>query len=148
MSIYVDHIQSIRELIQVLNSSIDFYRDARAKIKDEKLLITINNVLAEKEIARDRLQNLFVYENLEREEKSDFLVDVRKHYASILSKLTSNSDHILIDQLEEVEDKILKKLCTAIAENQKLDLVRELEKIYLRMQAVHNKMLSLQHATA
>lgn len=145
---YVDDIQSIRQLIRVMNSSVEFYKDVVNNTGDKHLIDALTSVLIVKNITIENLQKLIIIEDHERENDDDFLVNMSKKYAFIISKIKNDQDHTLITHLEEVEDKILKKTRDAIAANNQLDVIKVLEDSYLKMQVSHNKLLSLQHAAA
>ncbi len=147
MSISND-IQHIADVVQVLNSGIDFYSQAREKVDDANVQYVFDQMIEARKQARARLQPLAMLEKGEVEDGSDWAVETRRLYAKVIAAFSDDEVHTLVDQLEEVEDKTLKELKTAFEKSEAATTKRAVAEVLTLMQACHDKMLALQKSTA
>jgi uncharacterized protein (TIGR02284 family) len=98
------------DIIQVLNSGIEFYSDAKEQVRDQRLVQLFDRMLNARRMVKERLQPFAVLEDGKREEGSAFSVEVRKVYTKVIGAISSDTDHAYISQLEEVEDKTLEEV--------------------------------------
>jgi len=143
-----NQVNKITDVIQVMKSGVEFYREAASNIKTPNIIGVFQKMATEKQEAINALQPLAVVEKGEVETGSSWMVDSRKMYTKLLSSVTSDEEHTYVDQLEEVEDKVLEVLDEAIKEDQPPACMTVLHKIRARAQQLHDEMKALQKATS
>ena len=131
------------DIIQVLNSGIEFYTDAKEQVRDPKLAQFFDRMLNARRMVKERLQPFAVIEDGQREEGSAFSVEVRKVYTKVIGAISSDTDHAYISQLEEVEDKTLEELRIALKDNQPPQYEAALLQSMATMQECHDEMRAL-----
>ena len=142
------NVHHVSDIIKVLNSGIEFYRDAMEQVDREPIRGVFSDMVQTRINAVERLQPYAILEEGKREDGSSFAVQARKSYTSILGSIKSDTEHTYISQLEEVEDKTLEEIREALGKKQ-VDGCREaLREVHDAMQRCHDRMKSLQEATA
>jgi uncharacterized protein (TIGR02284 family) len=131
------------DIIQVLNSGIEFYTDAKEQVRDQRLVQFFDRMLTARCMVKERLQPFAVQEDGKREEGSAFSVEVRKVYTKVISAISSDTEHTYISQLEEVEDKTLEELRIALKDNQPPQYEAALLQSMATMQECHDEMRAL-----
>lgn len=138
------NITEFNGLIKVLNSSLNFY---------EKAIVEVENLRVKKLLSKvhdqhvSSIHTLEPYANLDKgesEDGSNFAIEARNMYTQALSKLQSDSDLTFIDQLEEVEDKILEKMNNIDETDLPVRAQPAFIKTRIESQITHNVMKSLQ----
>lgn len=142
MNQLVSDIGSIKDVVKVLNSGVEFYEQAKDKVHDKHLKTAFNQILMAKKLGIDRLQDYVFLKEDDIEDGHSFPVDIRKAYANILSSV-SDTDKAFIDNLEEVEDKTLEKMSEARDKNQHATVAPALYDIHQKMQKCHDTMYQL-----
>lgn len=140
-------IKHVHDIIQVLNSGIDFYGDAKEKVEDRQLSQFFDRMLNARRLVKERLQPFAIQEDGEREDGSTFTVEARKVYTKVIGAMSSDKEHTYISQLEEVEDKTLEELKAALKENQPPQFETALRQSLTTMQECHDEMRALKKAT-
>jgi uncharacterized protein (TIGR02284 family) len=140
-------IKHVHDIIQVLNSGIDFYGDAKEKVDDRQLAQFFDRMLNARRLVKERLQPFAIQEDGEREDGSAFTVEARKVYTKVIGAMSSDKEHTYISQLEEVEDKTLEELKAALKENQPPQFETALRQSLTTMQECHDEMRALKRAT-
>lgn len=141
-------IKHVHDIIQVLNSGIEFYGDAKEKVDDRQLAQFFDRMLNARRLVKERLQPFAIQEDGEREDGSAFTVEARKVYTKIIGAMSSDKEHTYISQLEEVEDKTLEELKAALKENQPPQFETALRQSLTTMQECHDEMRALKKATS
>ena len=142
------HTANIKEfngLIKVLNSSLNFYEKAISEIENPKVKKLLKRVHSQHASSINTLEPHTDLDIRKKEDSSSFAVEARNIYTQALSKLQSDSDLAFIDQLEEVEDKILKRMDDIDTVNLPLLAQPALIKTRLESQITHKVMKSLQN---
>lgn len=134
------------DIIQVLNSGIEFYTDAKEQVRDPRLVQLFDRMLNARRMVKERLQPFAVLEDGKREEGSAFSVEARKVYTKVIGALSSDTDHAYISQLEEVEDKTLEELRIALKDNQPPQYEAALLQSMSTMQDCHDEMRALKRS--
>lgn len=134
------------DIIQVLNSGIEFYTDAKEQVRDQRLVQFFDRMLTARRMVKERLQPFAVQEDGKREEGSAFSVEVRKVYTKVISAISSDTEHTYISQLEEVEDKTLEELRIALKDNQPPQYEAALLQSMSTMQECHDEMRALKRS--
>jgi uncharacterized protein (TIGR02284 family) len=144
------NIEALSSLVHVLNSGIDFYREAKEKVADSQTQPYFDRMISRREMVK---QLLIPYAKAETgdfkalDKGSNFALEARHWYTTILAKIASDEQHTWVSQLEEVEDKTLEKFDEVIAQGQSVACEAALQKGRELMQSCHDQMLSLQKAT-
>ena len=136
-------INHAADIIQVLNSGIEFYSEAKQQVEDQKLAQFFDRMLNARRMVKQRLQPFAVLEEGKREQGSAFSVEVRKVYTKIMSAISADTDHTYISQLEEVEDKTLEELRIALKDKQPPQYEAALLQSMATMQDCHDEMRAL-----
>lgn len=110
-------VGDLKDLIQVLNSSVDFFNEAKKNVAEQKIQTIFDDVILSHKKSIAKLQPLVVAQTDEMEDGSHWSVKLRETYTNIISSFTSDKDLTYISQLEEVEDKLLKVCDDAMANN-------------------------------
>ncbi|MEC8327772.1 MAG: ferritin-like domain-containing protein [Pseudoalteromonas spongiae] len=142
------NLTPVKELVKVLNGGIEFYKEAKTKVSSQSLEIIFDRMISEKERAAAELQPLVVLDEGEVETDSDLVVSMRETYTKVLSVVSTDKEHTYIAQLEEVEDRVLDKIETALEEPLPAPYFSTLKLIQNSMQACHDEMKALQEVTA
>ena len=141
-------VDKVSDIIKVLNGGIEFYQDAMTKVNSSNVRNMFSRMIMEKKQAVEELQSFAVAETGDKETSTAFSVDARNMYTNILGMFTSDKDHTYIDELEEVEGKVLEVMDEALEEDQPSACAAALRKIRARMQQSHDEMKALQIATS
>ena len=133
-------INHITDIIQVMNSGIDFYEKAQENIKDPAIGALFQRMIDARKISVERLQPYAINQKGEREDGSAFSVEARRAYTAILTSFSSDNDSTYVNELEEVEDKTLEEIKAAMKKPQPHDCEAALSKVLLTMQSCHTEM--------
>ncbi|TQV69719.1 PA2169 family four-helix-bundle protein [Exilibacterium tricleocarpae] len=137
-------VKHIAEIVKVLNSGIDFYHEAQEAVDNPVLATVFESMVNARRRAVQRLQPYAVLEEGEVEDGSSFSVEVRKLYTKIMAAVKSDTEQTYISQLEEIEDKTLNEVKTALEKDQPVACRAALSDILADIQECHDKMLTLQ----
>lgn len=144
MSNHTNDVEQVTDVIQVMKSGVDFYKDALAEVHNQHVKSVFSKTIARKEAAIKSLQPLAVAEQSERETGSSFAVESRKMYTKFISMLSSDEDFTYVKQLEEVEDKVLQALDDALDQDQPAPVMSVLSTVRADAQVSHDEMKALQ----
>jgi uncharacterized protein (TIGR02284 family) len=142
------NLTRVKELVKVLNGGIEFYKAAKSQVSSQSLEIIFERMISEKERAAAELQTIVVIDDGEIEADTDLIVSLRETYTKVLSLISTDKEHTYISQLEEVEDRVLDKIKSALAEPMPAPYFSTLKLIQNSMQACHDEMKALQEVTA
>ncbi|MFY8350497.1 PA2169 family four-helix-bundle protein [Pseudoalteromonas sp. SSM20] len=142
------NLTPVKELVKVLNGGIEFYKAAKSKVSSQSLEIIFERMISEKERAAAELQTFVVIDDGEIETDTDTIVSLRETYTKVLSLISTDKEHTYISQLEEVEDRVLEKIDSALKEPLPAPYFSTLKLIQNSMQACHDEMKALQEVTA
>ncbi|MDX1728126.1 MAG: PA2169 family four-helix-bundle protein, partial [Pseudoalteromonas tetraodonis] len=126
-------INHITDIIQVMNSGIDFYEKAQDKVQDPSVSALFQRMIDARKVSVESLQPYAINQQGAREDGSSFAVEARRAFTALLSTFTSNNDQTYIKELEEVEDKTLEEIKTALKKPQSHDCEAALSKVLLTM---------------
>jgi uncharacterized protein (TIGR02284 family) len=137
-------VEKVSDVIQVLRAGAEFYKDATAEIDHSSLKATLKRMADHKVDTIAQLQPLAVAEQGETETGSSWAVEARKMYTKFASAVSSDKDYTFVNQLEEVEDKVLAALDDALEEEQPASAQIVLRTVRANAQSVHDEMKALQ----
>lgn len=139
------HAHHITDIIKVMNGGIEFYQEAKTKLDDSIYNAFFDRMIGAKVEAVAELQPFAVAQQGEVETDTSNLVKARQAYTKLMSKITSETTTFTyVDQLEEVEDKVLEELDLALERNQTQDCEVTLRRVKVRMKECHDEMKALQ----
>lgn len=143
---HTPEVNHIADIIKVMNSGIEFYHEAKDKIDSPEYTSFFNRMIDAKESAVFELQKFAVVEKGDLETGSDTLTQARKVYTNLVDKISTESTAAnYVDQLEEVEDKVLEEIDDALNKDQAPDCEATLMRIKTRMKECHDEMRMLQN---
>ena len=145
MQAQTTEVHHIAGIIKVMNSGIEFYQEAKSKIEQPEYTGFFNRMIDAKEEAVFELQKFAVAETGAVENGSDTMTQARKAYSNLVDKISSSSTETYVSQLEEVEDKVLDEIDTALKKEQPADCEATLRRVYTRMKECHDEMRMLQN---
>jgi uncharacterized protein (TIGR02284 family) len=140
-------VRHVSDIVQVLNSGIDFYRDAKEKVDDKQLEQFFDRMLSARRMVKERLQPFAMQQEGKIEQGSAFTVEARKVYTKVIGAMSSDTAHTYISQLEEVEDKTLDEIKAALKDKQPAQCEAALLQSLATMQQCHDEMRNLKQAT-
>ncbi|WP_240221087.1 ferritin-like domain-containing protein [Rheinheimera hassiensis] len=140
-------MKHVSDIIQVLNSGIEFYSDAKEKVEDQHLVQFFDRMVNARRTVKEQLQPFAIKDDGKREEGSAFSVEARKVYTKVIGAMSSDKDHTYISQLEEVEDKTLEEFRAALKEKQPPQYEAALLQSMATMQECHDEMRALKKST-
>ncbi|MBD3584201.1 PA2169 family four-helix-bundle protein [Salinimonas sp. HHU 13199] len=142
------NVEKVSDIVKVLNGGIEFYKNSIHKVTGQNIQAMFRRMIEEKQQAVTALKP-YLPESAQRESNdADWIVRLRSMYSRLREALESPSDQIYIEQLEEVEDRVLRVIDSALETDPPQHYACELRRIRTRMQQCHDEMRSLQHATA
>ncbi|MBJ7552613.1 PA2169 family four-helix-bundle protein [Marinomonas ostreistagni] len=138
----------VADIIKVMNGGIEFYEKAKQEVDSPRVERMFNKMIEAKEAAVSELQPFAIAEKGHIEEGSNLEVEARQAYTKLLDKVTkASTEHTYVDQLEEVEDKVLEELDEALKLDQPSGCERALRAVQARMRECHDEMKALQMTT-
>ncbi|WP_418608709.1 ferritin-like domain-containing protein [Pseudoalteromonas sp. US3C1013] len=137
-------INHITDIIQVMNSGIDFYQTAQDKVQDPAIGALFQRMIDARIVSVESLQPYAINQQGEREDGSSFVVEARRAFTTLISKFANNNDQTYVKELEEVEDKTLEEIKVALKKPQSHDCEAALSKVLLTMQSCHAEMSKMQ----
>lgn len=133
----------LNELIEIARDGKKFYLDAATKVTGAE----VQQIFRAQASAREQLINDLSQHVVTRGEvasRDETLVGItRKLYAEILATLSSDRDGVYINQLEEVEDRLLDHYRKALEQAESEDVRRILISHMPTVQAAHDRMRAL-----
>ncbi|MFT6403929.1 MAG: hypothetical protein ACJA2U_000278 [Marinomonas primoryensis] len=137
----------ISDIIKVMNGGIEFYQEATTKLDNTTYQAFFDRMISAKEEAVAELQKFAVQEDGYPESDTSNAVKARQAYTKLLSKISSDSTFTYVDQLEEVEDKVLVEIDAALEKKQAQDCEVTLQRVKVRMKECHDEMKALKVTT-
>ncbi len=139
---------TLNDMIEVLNDGKKFYEEAATQVKRKDLAALFSRMARTKGAIASDLRTAVVASGAKPAEGGTFAGSLRKAYAEIATKLSSDKDYTFIAQLEEFEDRILKAFNDAQTKSEDPG-VRTIAQRYLpEVTRDHNEMRSLKLAKA
>ena len=140
--------ENINNIIKVLNSGKDFYEHAIDKVDNSGLIMVFRSMVDARNNALVKLQPFAQMADGERESGDSWVVKAREVYTDLRAVLSTDTDHTYIEQLEEVEDKTLAELKSALNKTSEPLYAAALQEVHSEIKLCHDRMLNLQKVTA
>ena len=139
----------ITDIIKVMNGGIEFYQEAKTKLDNVMVKAFFERMISAKAESVAELQPFAIEQQGEIETDTNTLVKARQAYTKLITNLSSEpKTYTYVDQLEEVEDKVLEELDLALERNQTQDCEVTLRRVKVRMKECHDEMKALQKAVS
>lgn len=116
MSTSMKHADTVQDLVRIANDGADFYRDALDKTSNPRLREVFSRMLNHKQSLAGSLRGALNRNFEDAPKDGTFAGSLRKTYADLRAKLSSNEDSVYVAQLEEAEDRLLKHFNEALTE--------------------------------
>lgn len=144
MNINTNDIETINTLISVCKDGENFYQDAINSIED----VNLKNIFTENLNTRKRIVDELSAEiRLNGKEPSSsgtVFGNLRQVYAKLKKELSTKNDTVVIvEQLEEAEDRALEKFRTAVRDISEPIIESKVASALVSIQETHEKMRSL-----
>lgn len=143
-----NEIAAVRDLIKVLNDGVEFYTDAKLELRGSGYENILQDMIDVRQAALVRLQPLLYAREGEVETGQTLSGSLRKTYTDMLAKIKSSKSQTYIVQLEELEDRTLEYIRSAMSEVTSADFTTALDHIYSSLQHCHNRMRTLKRNVA
>lgn len=140
--------ENINSIVKVINGGIEFYESAIEKVDSNPVKNVFKSMVLARKNALVKLQPFAQLSEGERETGSALTVKAREVYTDVMGMLASDTEHTYIEQLEEVEDKTLEEIQSALEKNPDARYAATLREVYHEMKLCHDRMLNLQEVTA
>ncbi|MCF6436284.1 MULTISPECIES: PA2169 family four-helix-bundle protein [Pseudoalteromonas] len=141
-------LSTVKELIKVLNAGVEFYTQAKKNIDNLILARIFEKNILDKAQAVSELQKFIVADEGKIEDDNALSVELRESYTKVISLISTDKEHTYLSQLEEVEDKVLRKIDRALKQDLPPSCTLALNQIRSVMQANHDEMKGLKETTA
>ena len=148
MSSSTHHADKITDIIKVLNGGVAFYQDGSDAVNSPHVKAMFDRMLEEKQQAIIDLQPFASDQSVLAEKESDWSMEIRKVYTQLICAFSADPDSLLIQQLIDVEDRILSTFDEALDITEHCECAQLLRKIRVRMLQCQDEMVSLHSATA
>jgi uncharacterized protein (TIGR02284 family) len=143
MSTSMKHADTVQDLVRIANDGAEFYRDALEQTSNPRLREVFSRMLNHKQSLAGSLRGS-LQRNLEDAPKDGtFAGSLRKTYADLRAKLSSNEDKVYVAQLEEAEDRLLKHFEEALTEVTEPSVKTLLQSQAPQVRACHDEMSRL-----
>jgi len=139
---------TLNDMIQVLNDGKKFYEEAVGEVKRTDLKALFSRMARIKGAIASDLRTAVVANGGKPSEGGTFAGALRKAYAEVATKLSSDKDYTYIAQLEEFEDRILKAFKDAQSKSDDQGVRTIAERYMPEVLRDHNEMCGLKHAKA
>lgn len=137
---------SLVELVHALNDGIAFYDEAQKLTTDSQLADTYSRLRRLKTTIASDLNAEIAVQGEQPHSDGTWAGALRKGYADIAAKMSSDPNQSFLDHVEEQEDRVLDAFRIASSSDSSAR-VRELARQYLPdVQRMHDEIRSLQHA--
>ena len=146
MNTQTQSVEKVSDVIQVMQAGIEFYDEAAKEFDNDSIKNTFQRMIVNKRAAIESLQPLAIAEQGDKETGTDWAVDARKMYTKFAGMMSSDERYTYVNQLEEVEDKVLEALDDAISADQPEPAMATLRTVKARAQTMHDEMNPLQNA--
>jgi uncharacterized protein (TIGR02284 family) len=138
---------TLNEMIEVLHDGQSFYEEAAVATKQDNLRELFGRMAQTKSVIAHELSNVVVALGEKPATDGTLAGSLRKLYAEIRAKLSSDTDYQYVAQLEEFEDRIVHAFERAVVDSRD-SLARQIaDRYFSSVRKDHNIMRDLKHKT-
>ena len=142
------NVEKVSDIVKVLIGGIEFYKYGISKVSGQHIQAMFQRMIDEKQQAVTALRPYMVEADQRDTNDAEWIIKFQSTYKRLEKTLDSHEDHFQIEQLEDVEARVLRVIDSALDTDPPQHYACELRRIRTRMQQCHDEMHSLQHATA
>ena len=139
-------ISALQELVQSLNDSVEYHKEAADKIKDDFVQKTFLAIAGERKEMCDSIGGFLTLADKETEESGTYLGSLRKIWTAFRAGLNSGDPTVVLIEAERAEDVIVnkfKEVLPKVAGNPINDL---LLKYFETVKSGHDQVLAMRNA--
>ena len=135
--------QFLQDILHTAREGADFYNAARQKTQSAALAAVFLRLAQSKQNLITELSAALMAKGKMVPAGGSLSVAARKVYADVRASLSSDEDAVYVGELEEVEDRLMSEMKTALAE-----VTDPLQQMMLHVSSGHAEMRDLKHSMA
>ena len=144
----MQNANTVKELVQISRDGLEFYQDAMNEVQSERLKAVFSRMAGNKRALIAALSSKLAMNDEDVPTDGTFAGSLRKTYADVRAKLSSNEDKVYVTQLEETEDRLLHHFQSALDDTTDPSVKGLLQQYYPQVKACHDEMRSLKQQLA
>jgi uncharacterized protein (TIGR02284 family) len=134
---------TLNEMIEVLHDGETFYAEAAMRVKQSNLRDLFRRMSEHKSVIAHELSNVVVALGNQPASDGSLAGSLRKFYAEIRAKLSTDPDYHYVAQLEEFEDRIVESFERAVADSRDSIARQIADRYFSSVRKDHNIMRDL-----
>lgn len=138
----------LKDIVHTAREGASFYEAARDKASKPQLREVFTRMAAAKHALITELSAVLMSKGEAVPEGGSNTVALRKVYADVRAMVSSDDDAIYVSELEEVEDRLISEMKTALNEATDPAMKATLQQAMLSVSQCHNQMRDLKHSMA
>ena len=138
----------LKDIVHTAREGASFYEAARDKANKPQLREVFTRMAEAKHTLVIELSAALLSKGEAVPEGGSTAVALRKVYADVRAMVSSNDDAIYVEELEEVEDRLVSEMKTALIEITDPAMKATLQQAMLSVSQCHNVMRDLKHSMA
>ncbi|MES2885938.1 MAG: PA2169 family four-helix-bundle protein [Pseudomonadota bacterium] len=142
------HADQLKDIVQTAREGASFYEAARDKASKPQLREVFTRMAEAKHTLITELSAVLMAKGEALPEGGSTTVALRKVYADVRAMVSSNDDAIYVGELEEVEDRLVSEMKTALIEATDPAMKTTLQHAMVSVSQCHNEMRDLKHSMA
>lgn len=136
----------LKDILHTAREGADFYNSAREKTTSPALREVFLRMAQSKQTLITELSAVLMAKGESIPEGGSLGVAARKVYADVRASVSSDEDAVYVGELEEVEDRLMSEMKTALAEVGDPMLKSTLQQLMLHVSSGHAEMRDLKHS--
>lgn len=133
----------VKELVQIARDGASFYSEAMRKVEDPHIKAIFSSMAQHKQQIIDSLSANLRMNDQEPPSGGTAAGMIRKSYADLLAAISSKDAKVYVSQLEETEDRLLRRFEEAIEDADDPAVVSLLQSHMPQVRACHDEMRTL-----
>ena len=136
----------LKDIVHTAREGASFYEAARDKASKPELREVFTRMADAKQALITELSAALMSKGEVVPEGGSSAVALRKVYADVRAMVSNNDDAIYVGELEEVEDRLVSEMKTALIETTDPTMKVTLQQAMLSVSQCHNEMRDLKHS--
>lgn len=138
----------LKDIVHTAREGAQFYEAARDKASKPELREVFTRMAQAKHTLITELSAALMAKGEALPEGGSPTVAMRRVYADVRAMVSSNDDAIYVGELEEVEDRLVSEMKTALNEATDPMMKSTLQQAMMSVSSCHNEMRELKHSMA
>lgn len=138
----------LKDIVHTAREGASFYESARDSASKPALREVFTRMAESKHSLITELSAALLAKGETVPEGGSTAVALRKVYADVRAMVSSNDDAIYVGELEDVEDRLVSEMKTALAEVTDPSMKATLQQAMLSVSSCHAEMRDLKHSMA